>query len=96
MKQEQKAAFELFDNMESALTPLDEVITLLSLLYDDFNLGHNTLTDNEQFDLLMNYQRLGDMLNLARRTIENVQEDFYRLNPAKTAAPDPEQTPAAS
>ena len=92
---EQKDAMRMFIDTEATLQPLDEVITLLNLVHDSFNLGNTELDEYERFDLLMNYQKIGSMLMLARRTIENIQEDFYKLNPAKQAAQDPKQTPAA-
>ena len=95
MKQESKTAKEMFFETETAIQPLDEVIDLLNLVHDSFNLGNTSLDELERFDLLMNYQKIGSMLMLARRTIEHVRSDFYALNPAKAAAPDPKQTPAA-
>ena len=83
INQEEKTAFATFMDAENAIQPLDEVLTLLHLVFYDFNLGNTLLSDEEKFDLLLNYQKLGDMIMLASRTIENVIRDFYAINPIK-------------
>lgn len=93
MTKEQKTAMGLFIEIESAIQPLDEVVTLLRLIHSDFHLCDTKLSEEDKFDLLMNYQKLGDMIMLATRTIERAQEDFYALQPGKAVRPDPE--PAA-
>jgi hypothetical protein len=91
MAKEEKTAMGLFIEIESAIQPLDEVVTLLRLVHSDFHLGDTKLSEADKFDLLMNYQKLGDMIMLATRTIERAQGDFYALQPGKAVRPDPEQ-----
>ena len=78
-----KELMSYYSEIESATAPIDQVITLLDMLRENFSLGSNELTTEEKEDLLRGYQQIGEMLLLSTITLERVVKDVEALAPRK-------------
>ena len=78
-------AMSVYMNAEYAMTPLDDVINVLTYTYLDFNLGNRELNEYEQAELLNNYKSLGSLIMVAINLLEKIRDDFEKCKPQKKA-----------
>ena len=71
-----KTNFDLLDDLECAIAPLDDVINLLDHAHDSFHLGFTTLDEGQQFDLITHHGDLGSILRIAINELHAVVDSF--------------------
>ena len=71
-----KTNFDLLEDLECAIAPLDDVINLLDHAHDSFYLGCTTLDEGQQFDLITHHGDLGSILRIAINELHIAIDSF--------------------
>ena len=79
MKKLSHEEFTMYMEVESAVAPLDDVVTVLYHAYEDFNLGNTSLSDLEKIDLLNRYRTLGSLIMMSVNEIGGVIEEIKKI-----------------
>lgn len=86
---EKITASSVYFEAEQATAPIEQVVRLLSLVYDTYSLGNNELDEIKRANLLMNYDTIGEMLILAMNTLRQVQTEFKEIKIKEDSDPEP-------
>lgn len=83
MKKLSHEELTMYMEVESAVAPLDDVVTVLYHAYEEFNLGNTSLSDLEKIDLLNRYRTLGSLIMMSVNEIGDVIEEIKKIGESR-------------
>lgn len=72
---------KLYCELEEATLPIKQVITLLGLIADTYELGSLNFDDYQKINLINGRQTIDEMLLLAQNTLGGIMSKIEDLNP---------------
>ena len=85
MEKTQKTGFEVYNEVEDAIAPLQSVITVLNNTIDLYRLEKEELDAVEKSYLVSHSNELGDVLYLATRTLSEILKKTRAIETEKSS-----------
>ena len=76
---------KLYCKVEESTLPIRQVVTLLSLIADTYELGSLSYDDYQKINLINGRHTIDEMLLLAQNTLNGIMSKIEELNPNNTA-----------